>query len=271
MQVMNRDKQKKAQELLLQSWAVVEKDLKQKRLDQQSNLALALALPTPTVDANNNNYAETMDNNSVIDIESSSISRQSSISEPSTTTHPPQPRRPPPPLPQHQHQAAAVLVQSVCRGHAVRRVLSAYYALRTVRIFDPNAGRWPPCRSIKYISLTLFILPTFLIYCIALIDQVFVFVFYHSYPNIPLPPPLPYVCIICHHRHYLIIFLCMSRDYYFDTHTRAASWQPPVLLRRTDLDRLEYRTDPVAATPRWCDNTHPIPHPSTQHTPDCFL
>ena len=34
-----------------------------------------------------------------------------------------------------------------------------------------------------------------------------------------------------------------GRDYYFDQHTLASSWQPPVLLRRVDKDRLVYRQD----------------------------
>ena len=131
--MVSRDKQKKAQELLLQSWAVVEKDLKQKRLDQQTK-QLALL---PTTDESSDD-AKT--------INSSIISDPSTITTNNNNNPPPQP--PPhqhqPPLSQRQQNrvaAAALLVQSVLRGHAVRRVLSAYYAQRTIRIFDPNAGR----------------------------------------------------------------------------------------------------------------------------------
>ena len=153
--MISRDKQKKAQALLLQSWAEVEKDLKQKRLDAQSNLALALA-PTPTLKADADAEDEGVDDRSIIDM----ASMQSSLSHPSTITtnnnnissnnsnsNPPQPPQSQQSQPQQSqsplphHHAAALLVQSVYRGHEVRRVLSAYYAQRTVRIFDPNAGR----------------------------------------------------------------------------------------------------------------------------------
>jgi len=42
------------------------------------------------------------------------------------------------PRPAH---AAAARLQAVCRGNLTRRVLSSHFASRTVRVFDPTAGR----------------------------------------------------------------------------------------------------------------------------------
>ena len=133
---MNRNKQKKAQDLLLQSWAVVEQDLKQKRLDQQShNLALV-----PAADSDFN--VEMIDNNnSMLSLDITTPDMESSFSLPSTITNPSQPPQRSPPS---HHHIAALLIQSMYRGYSVRRVLSLYYAQRTIRIFDPNAGRSSP-------------------------------------------------------------------------------------------------------------------------------
>jgi len=69
---------------------------------------------------------------------------------PATATAPAPASRPPPsqqylrwacalaPRPAH---AAAARLQAVCRGHLTRRVLSSHFASRTVRVFDPTAGR----------------------------------------------------------------------------------------------------------------------------------
>ena len=67
-----------------------------------------------------------------------------------TATAPAAASRPPPsqqylrwtralaPRPAH---AAAARLQAVCRGNLTRRVLSSHFASRTVRVFDPTAGR----------------------------------------------------------------------------------------------------------------------------------
>ena len=146
---MNRNKQKKAQDLLLQSWAVVEKDLKQKRLDQQSN-NLALVPAADTEDFNNVEII-TDNNNSMLSLDVTSM--ESSFSLPSTITNPSQ-RSPP-----SHHHIAALLIQSVYRGYSVRRVLSLYYAQRTIRIFDPNAGRSSPPPPPPLSPYTIYITP----------------------------------------------------------------------------------------------------------------
>ena len=153
---MNRDKQKKAQDLLLQNWAVVEQDLKQKRLDQQQSNNLALVPAADTEDFNNAEII-TDNNNSMLSLDVTTPDMESSFSLPSTITNPSQPPQRSPPS---HHHAAALLIQSVYRGYSVRRVLSLYYAQRTIRIFDPNAGRSPhPTPSPHPLPLSIYTPP----------------------------------------------------------------------------------------------------------------
>jgi len=144
---------------LEQGWAAAEGGLKERRRQEAEARRLAAAA-TATADGESDGGPATGDVSAPV---SGLLSSGDSWISSGERTHPPTtatatapapaPAAAARPLPSQQYlrwaralaprpaHAAAARLQAVCRGNLTRRVLSSHFASRTVRVFDPTAGR----------------------------------------------------------------------------------------------------------------------------------